>query len=96
MFFLNVSYIKPEEMVTPHREGHVAWVQKYFDEGTFLMSGPKKSKLGGVILAKSIDKNLLKKIIDEDPYVAADVAEYQIIDFTSRLAASDLIALQQN
>lgn len=93
MYLLNVSYIKPEEQVAPHREGHKDWVQKYFDEGTFLMSGPKKSKLGGVVLVKSIGKDLLKKIIAEDPYVEADVAEYQILDFDSRIAVPELKAL---
>jgi uncharacterized protein YciI len=90
-----VSYITAEENVAPHRQRHIEWVQKYFDSGIFLMSGPKKSKLGGVILAKNIEKELLKKIIAEDSYVTADVAEYQIVDFTARLAAPDLETLTQ-
>ncbi len=90
MFLLVVSYIKPTEEVTPHAETHTAWVKKYFDGGIFLMAGPKKSKLGGVILTKSIDKKLLKKIIAEDSYVQSDVAEYQIIDFDCKVTVPGL------
>lgn len=90
MFLLIVNYIKPADEVAPHIETHSAWVKKYFQQGVFLFAGPKKSKLGGAILVKSIDKCMLRKIIAEDSYVTADVAEYQIIDFDCKATAPGL------
>lgn len=90
MYLLVVSYVKPAEEVTPHIETHSVWVRKYFQEGIFLMAGQKKSKLGGAILVKSIDKALLRKILAEDSYVIADVAEYQIIDLDCKATAPGL------
>ncbi len=90
MYLLIVSYTKPADEVAPHIPAHAAWVKKYLDEGVFLFAGPKKSKLGGVILTKSIDKDRLKKIISEDSYVQQDVCEYQIIDFDCKVAAPQL------
>ncbi|MBV9576548.1 MAG: hypothetical protein JO149_07980 [Gammaproteobacteria bacterium] len=90
MYLLIVSYVKPAEEVTPHIETHSVWVKKYLKEGIFLMAGQKKSKLGGAILVKSMDKNTLRKIIEEDSYVTADVAEYQIIDFDCKATAPGL------
>jgi uncharacterized protein YciI len=90
MYILNVSFIKPADEVAPHIPTHSAWVTKYFAEGLFLMAGPKKSKLGGVIITKSMDKKLLMKILAEDSYVIEDVAEYQIIDIDCKVSASGL------
>lgn len=90
MYLLNVSFTKPADEVAPHVASHSVWVKKYFDEGLFLMAGPKKSKLGGAILTKSIDKKLLMKILSEDSYIVEDVAEYQIIDLDCKLVAPGL------
>lgn len=87
MYLLVVSYTKSPEEVAPHLSTHAAWVKQHLDAGIFVFAGPKKSKLGGVILTKSIDKNTLTKILAGDSYVTADVAEYQIIDFDCKVAA---------
>jgi hypothetical protein len=55
-----------------------------------IAAGPKKSGLGGVLLAKSMDKSTLLNILAEDSYVTADVAEYQIIDFDCKVAEPGL------
>ncbi len=90
MYMLIVDYIKPAESVEPHIPPHGIWVKKYIDQGIFLFAGPKKSKLGGVILAKSMDKKQLMAIIAEDPYVSQDVAEYRVIDFDAKLTIPEL------
>lgn len=89
MYILAVHFSQTHEKVAPEIEAHSAWVKKYFDEGIFLAAGPKKSKLGGVILARSIEKQKLLRILSEDSYVKADVADYQIIDIDCKLAAKD-------
>lgn len=90
MYLLIVNYIKTPEEVAPYLEAHSVWGKKYFDQGIFLVAGPKKSKLGGAILVKSINKEQLKQILTEDSFVKADVAEYQIIDFDCKITAAEL------
>jgi uncharacterized protein YciI len=94
MFLLIVNYTEPPEQVALHADTHRSWVKQYIEEGVFLFAGPKKSKLGGAILVKSIDKNKLKTIIAEDSFVKADVAEYQIIDFDCKTTSQQLAFLQ--
>ena len=96
MNVLIVNYIKQSEEVKPHIDAHNIWVKKYFDEGIFMAAGPKKSKLGGVILAKTIDKSKLLKILAEDSYVQYDVAEYQIIEVDFKLTETGLEKLLNN
>jgi uncharacterized protein YciI len=90
MYLLNVSFSQNPAQVEPQKEAHGVWVKKYFENGTFLLAGPKKSGLGGAILVKSIDKSELMKILSEDSYVIADVADYQITDFDAKLSAKGL------
>jgi uncharacterized protein YciI len=94
MFLLIISYTKSPEEVALHTTTHLTWVKQYIDAGTFVFAGPKKSKLGGAILVKSIDKNTLKAIIAEDSFVKADVAEYQIIDFDCKATVEQFSLLQ--
>lgn len=95
MFLLNVSYIKIPAQVEPYIKAHGEWVKHYLDKGIFLFAGPKKSGLGGVIAIKAIEKTELLKILAEDSYVVADVAEYQIIEFDCKLAHENLQSLLQ-
>lgn len=90
MYILNISYSVSPETVAPHVEAHRVWIKKYCDQGIFLAVGPKKSKLGGVILARAMNKAELMKIIAEDSFVKEDVADYQIIDIDCKLAIKGL------
>jgi uncharacterized protein YciI len=94
MLLLIVSYIKPPAQVEPYIKAHGEWVAHHLKEGNFLFAGPKKSGLGGAIGAKSLDKPALLQILAEDPYVKADVAEYQIVDVDIKVAQAALDTLK--
>ena len=68
-----------------HRKAHEEWVMEYIDKGKFLFAGPKKDKPGGVIVAKSIDEELLPVILSEDSHLQTGVVEIQIVAFDSVL-----------
>lgn len=90
MYLVHVSYSKSPEEVVPHRPGHAEWLKKYLDAGVILFAGPKKSRLGGVIITRSIEKKRLQQIIAEDPFFQAEVADYHIVDFDCTNRASEL------
>jgi uncharacterized protein YciI len=90
MFLLNVSYTKTPSEVEPHIRSHGEWVARHLATGLFLFAGPKKSGLGGVIGVASTEKQNLMRILEEDSYVQADVAEYQILDFDCKVAVSSV------
>lgn len=94
MYILHASYCQPPEIVAPHVPAHGQWVKKHIASGDFLMAGPKKSGLGGVALVRSMPKAELLALLQEDSYVQADVADYQIIDLNVTVAAPEWAALQ--
>jgi uncharacterized protein YciI len=96
MYLLDISYSQSPANVEPHIASHGAWVKKYFDDGTFLFAGPKKSGLGGIILARSIPRADLEAILAADSYVQARVAEYHISEFDAKLTAASLDELKRS
>ena len=94
MYILIVDYIKPLEEVAPHQPAHGEWVAKYVDAGVLLFGGPKKSKLGGALVAKSIDRKKLMEILAEDSFVKAGVAEYRIVDIDCKRTTPELEMLK--
>lgn len=93
MFLIISNYVVPGEQVDPHREQHAAWVKQYIDSEDFILAGPRRGKIGGVILSKSMDKNRLMKILSEDSFVAEDLVEIQIVDFDAPLMSEALKSL---
>jgi uncharacterized protein YciI len=85
MFLLNVSYIKAPSQVEPHIKAHGEWVAKYLAEGLFLFAGPKKSGFRRCHWSCQHRKRNLMRVLAEDSYVQADVAEYQILDFDCKV-----------
>ena len=94
MFLIISNYVVPTTEVDPHREQHVSWVQQYIDSGDFIMAGPRRGKIGGVIVSKSMDKEKLMKILAEDSFVYENLVEMQIVDFDAPLTSEAFRALR--
>ncbi|KFK96465.1 MULTISPECIES: YciI family protein [unclassified Serratia (in: enterobacteria)] len=86
MYIVNLTYHRPIEEVDSHLEGHVAWLKQHYQEGTFIASGRKNPRTGGVILVKDIERARLDAILAQDPFTA--VAHYTITDVALTLASN--------
>lgn len=71
-------------------EAHRQFLDKYYAAGTFLLSGRKEPRNGGIIIAKVDSLEEVQKIIQEDPFHQAKVAEYEITEFLPSKTAVDL------
>ncbi|MCX4083604.1 YciI family protein [Rickettsia hoogstraalii] len=84
MFIVNLKYTlgldlsSIEKFITEHRK----FLDKYYDKGYFILSGPIHPRIGGIILANIEKLSQLKDILKEDPFYINDVAEYEITEFT--------------
>ncbi len=69
---------------------HMAYLRAQYDAGTFVMSGRKVPRDGGIILATGDDPVAIEAIVKQDPFVARGLAEYRIIQFRASQLADDL------
>lgn len=75
-----------------HMAGHLAFLKKYYDQGVFLASGPKKPREGGVIIA-AVDKAIAAELIKDDPFYQHDICDYRLIEFASVMCCKALSEL---
>ncbi|NBE56309.1 YciI family protein [Streptomyces boluensis] len=95
MFVLELTYTAPIEAVEAELEAHVEWLDRHFADGTFLASGRKNPRDGGVILAVGDDRATVEKIAAADPFTVAGVCEYRVTEFIATKTVSELDAYKQ-
>jgi len=90
MFVIELVYKADLSQIDAHMKAHVAFLEKYYAAGNFLISGRKIPREGGIILAVAKDKRELEAIVKEDPFHARGLAEFRIIEFRASQRADDI------
>lgn len=89
MFVVLLKYVKPIDIVDQHLLAHRAFLDTLYKSGDLLCSGPQNPRTGGVLLARTPHRDTLEKLIKDDPFYQAGVADYQIIEFEPVKFAND-------
>jgi len=82
LFVLSVIYLVDLTEVDRHLDAHREWLDKNFASGLFMVSGPQVPRRGGVILARANDESSITEVVNQDPFVRAGVARYDIVAFS--------------
>lgn len=90
MFVIELIYKVELAQIDAHMRPHMAFLRKHYKAGTFLVSGRKIPRDGGVILAIAPDRAAIEAIVRQDPFVAGGLAEYRIIEFRASQRADDM------
>ena len=90
MFVIELTYKVDLAEIDAHMAAHVAFLNKYYASGHFLVSGRKIPRDGGIILAMGKDREQIEAIIREDPFHAHGLADFRIIQFRASQHADDL------
>ncbi len=93
MYIVNITYKVPLEKVDQHLESHIAFLNRQYELGTFLASGRKVPRTGGIILAKGEDRYALLKVLEMDPFKSNGLADYEVIEFVPSKTARGLESL---
>ena len=90
MFIIELTYTADLATIDAHMRAHVAFLEKHYSAGTFLVSGRKIPRDGGIILAVGKDRQQIEMIVGEDPFVARGLADFRIIEFRASQRAPDM------
>jgi uncharacterized protein YciI len=90
VFVIELVYKADLAQIDAAMKPHMAYLRKHYDAGTFIASGRKVPRDGGIILAVGDDRDQIEAIVREDPFVASGLAEYRIIQFRASQRAKDL------
>ena len=80
-FVVEATYCAPLERVRGATARHRAWLQKGYDLGLFLCSGPKDPPTGGYLLARAPSAEALKSLFAEEPFNREGLATFTFTEF---------------
>lgn len=95
MFIVSLTYTCDISIVEKHLSAHLAYLNKYYQLGKFVLSGRKVPRTGGVILVNANSLDELQQILREDPFAIAQVADYEVTEFVPTMSAKGLELLKE-
>jgi uncharacterized protein YciI len=90
MFVIELIYKADLAKIDAQMKAHVAFLDKHYAAGRFLVSGRKIPRDGGIILAVGDSKELIEAIMQEDPFVREGLAEFRVIQFRASQRAKNI------
>lgn len=88
-----IRYRRPLEEVLKVVEAHRAYLRSLKDRGVLLASGPVDPRNGGALVLRIPEEGVLAsldRIRDEDPFVKAGVAQYELLPWLPNIGKEDL------
>jgi uncharacterized protein YciI len=81
VFVIELIYKAELERIDAQMKPHMAFLNRYYASGHFLVSGRKIPRDGGIILAVGESREEIEAIARQDPFVARGLADVRIIEF---------------
>ena len=85
-----LTYIRPLEEIDAHVEAHIAWLRQHYAAGTFLLSGRRVPRTGGVIVTRGESLEAVEALLKTDPFQQHGLATVDIIPLQVAMAADGL------
>jgi len=82
MFIIDITYKASLEEIDAYTKAHIAFLDKYFASGNFLIAGRKNPRDGGIVIALASTKEEIENITKEDPFYTNNLADIRIIEFS--------------
>ena len=90
MFVVELIYKADLEEIDARMRAHMAFLNKQYAAGRFLISGRKVPRDGGIILALGKNRDEIEAIMREDPFCKHGLAEARVIEFRASQRADDI------
>jgi uncharacterized protein YciI len=81
LFVITLRYLVAMEKIDEAMTRHVAFLDKHFAQGDFLIAGRQEPRTGGVIIAKGRNRDAMERVMKQDPFVKGKLASVDIIEF---------------
>ena len=90
MFIVELIYQSDLAEIDAHMSAHVAFLNKHYAAGNFLVSGRKIPRDGGIIVAVGENRQQIEALMRKDPFVERKLADFRVIEFRASQHAGDI------
>lgn len=81
LFVILVTYTQNIEVIDKILPSHREYLQKGYESGRLLVSGPQNPRVGGIIIGCFADKEEAKAFTQKDPFFLKNAANYEVLEF---------------
>lgn len=92
MFIIDLTYLAPLNIVEEYLDEHRNFLTRHYETGTFIASGRKEPRTGGIILARG-SKAEIEHLIEDDPFKKNGVAQYSLLEFIPTMTDQKSVSL---
>ena len=93
MFIVFLKFSDNKSQAGEFMQAHNDWIKTGLDDGVFLLIGSLQPGLGGGIVAHNLTLDELESRINDDPFVAHNIVNAEIIEFSPSKADERLAFL---
>ncbi|NRG16722.1 hypothetical protein HPQ64_03350 [Rhizobiales bacterium] len=86
MFIVLLKFSENKARAGEFMDDHKAWIQRGFENGTFVLMGSLQPNLGGALLAHDTTLSDLESFVGEDPFVVEKIVTPEILEITASRA----------
>jgi uncharacterized protein YciI len=90
LFIIELTYKAPLSEIDQNMKAHMAFLKQHYDAGTFIMSGRKVPRDGGIIVATGDSRSEIEAIARQDPFCERGLADVRVIEFRVSQKAGSL------
>jgi uncharacterized protein YciI len=83
LFVVSLRYVVALEKIDAAMKKHVAFLDKHFAAGDFLVAGRQVPRTGGIILVRGKDRAAVERILKQDPFVKGKLASVDMVEFVA-------------
>ena len=83
-FVVSLHYVAPLRAIDAAMKAHVAFLEQHRRAGLFIAWGRKVPRTGGIILARGDSRAAIERIMQDDPFVAGNLAEVEVTEFLAK------------
>jgi uncharacterized protein YciI len=88
-----IRYRRPIEEVQAVSDAHSAYLKDLHTQGIVLVAGRLDPRYGGALILRVADVAALDKVRDDDPYVLAGVAQYELLPWAPGIGKDAMDAI---
>lgn len=81
MYAVILDYIRPLDEIDAALADHVIWLDAQYAAGIFLASGRREPRVGGMILAADVPRDVVDAAIAGDPFAVRGLATHTVHEF---------------
>jgi uncharacterized protein YciI len=90
LFVITLTYRVPLQEIDAAMAEHIAFLDKHYEKGDFLVSGRQVPRTGGIILAKGRDLRQVERMMQADPFIKRRLAELEVVEFKASRVGKEL------